>query len=147
MRNGEVTAVDLLDSLVEVEQCARNVFSTALNRSDSPGLRTLKLNLAGLHSDHLRKLRGEIYALGGPAGTRRTGGLSGSDWPQLRAALVSSRPESVASACAQAEEKVAQAYEQALGNPGLDQALHSLVGGQLDAVRRAREGIGRLSDR
>lgn len=146
LENRDTTAVALLASLVEVEQCARNVFSTALSRSDSPGLRTLKLNLAGLHSDHLRNLRSEIYALGGPVRVGISGKPGGSGWPQLQVALVSSRPESVASACARAEEKVALAYEQALGNPGLDQALHPLVGGQLQAVRRACEGIGRLSD-
>lgn len=140
-------AVDLLDALVEIEQCARNVFSTALNKFDSPGWRTLKLNLAGLHSDNLRKLRSEIYALGGPAvGAGRPGGVR-SEWPQLRSALVSSRPESVASACLRAEEKVALAYEQALGHPRLGGTLQPLVAGQLEAVRRAREGIGRMAAR
>jgi hypothetical protein len=65
----------------------------------------------------------------------------------MRTALVSSRIESVASACAQAEEKVVQAYEHALEDPRIDDTLHPFLASQLDAVRRARDGIGQFGVR
>lgn len=119
--------VEIFSALVEEEQHARNAFSSAQSGGDSPGIRTLKMNLAGVHSEHVRRLRERIYALGGPQAN--LGGSRGrsDDWPTLQAALASRRADAVVRAAAEAERKVAQAYEKSFAVSELDQDAHTLL--------------------
>lgn len=128
-------------------QTARNLYASASQNHDSPGLRALKVYLAERNAEHLRDVRQILHRLGAaesPNAFPYHTNLPGLG-NEIMQGLNSSNRALVLLACGQVEKQLALAYEKAWHNPALtDTTARAIVSRHITDLKASQEFVHQI---
>jgi uncharacterized protein (TIGR02284 family) len=142
-------SIDLLNSLIEINNDRVEGYETASKETDSAELKSLFSELKNTSQQNLGPLRSAVIQLGGTPeeGTRVTGKFF-RVWMDVKAALTGNNRHQILSSCEFGEDKALEVYEDILANSPTDlSAEHlSLVRTQQANLRGDHDRVKSLRD-
>lgn len=142
-------SIDLLNSLIEINNDRVEGYETAANETESADLKSLFAELKNTSVQNLSALRSAVTGLGGTPeeGTRVTGKFFRA-WMDVKAALTGNDRHQILSSCEFGEDKALEVYEDILANSptALSGEQLSMVRSQQAALRDDHDKVKMLRD-
>lgn len=142
-------SIDLLNSLIEINNDRVEGYETAANETDAADLKSLFAELKNTSVQNLGALRSAVTELGGTPeeGTRVTGKFFRA-WMDVKAALTGNNRHQILSSCEFGEDKALEVYEDILANSptALSGEQLSMIRSQQAALRDDHDKVKMLRD-
>ncbi|HPH18761.1 MAG TPA: PA2169 family four-helix-bundle protein [Haliscomenobacter sp.] len=142
-------SIDLLNSLIEINNDRVEGYETAANETDAADLKSLFAELKNTSVQNLGALRSAVTELGGTPeeGTRVTGKFFRA-WMDVKAALTGNNRHQILSSCEFGEDKALEVYEDILVNSptALSGEQLSMIRSQQAALRDDHDKVKMLRD-
>ncbi len=142
-------SIDLLNSLIEINNDRVEGYETAANETDAADLKSLFAELKNTSLQNLSALRSAVTGLGGEPeeGTRVTGKFFRA-WMDVKAALTGNNRHQILSSCEFGEDKALEVYEDILVNSptALSGEQLSMIRSQQAALRDDHDKVKMLRD-
>jgi len=142
-------SIDLLNSLIEINNDRVEGYETAANETEAADLKSLFAELKNTSVQNVGALRSAVTELGGTPeeGTRVTGKFFRA-WMDVKAALTGNNRHQILSSCEFGEDKALEVYEDILANSptALSGEQLSMIRSQQAALRDDHDKVKMLRD-
>lgn len=142
-------SIDLLNSLIEINNDRVEGYETAANETEAADLKSLFAELKNTSFQNLVALRSAVTEMGGTPeeGTRVTGKFFRA-WMDVKAALTGNNRHQILSSCEFGEDKALEVYEDILANSptALSGEQLSMIRSQQAALRDDHDKVKMLRD-
>jgi uncharacterized protein (TIGR02284 family) len=144
-------AIDVLNSLVEINNDRIEGYETATKETNEPDLKVLFTKLAETSQDCRIELEREVEMLGGtPAKGTKVSGKFFRAWMDVKAAITGKDRKAILESCETGEDHAIETYESVLENDrehlttehiALIESQYDLIKTDHDAVRALRDSL------